>query len=223
MIKISPSILSADFTRLAEELGALEDAGADYVHVDVMDGRFVPNITLGPFIVEAIKRATGLPLDVHLMIEAPENYIADFAKAGSSIITVHVEATEHLHKAVHAIKDLGPRAGVSINPATPVDTLEEVIDDVDLVLVMSVNPGFSGQGFIPASLDKIRAVRRLLDERGLKAELEVDGGIKMANIKEAAEAGADVFVSGSGIFSSGDYKKTIAAMRDEVNTLFLKK
>lgn len=193
------------------------------MHVDVMDGRFVPNITLGPFIVEAIKRATGLPLDVHLMIEAPERYIADFAKAGSSIITVHVEATEHLHKVVHTIKDLGPRAGVSINPATPVDTLEEVIDDVDLVLVMSVNPGFSGQGFIPASLGKIRAVRRLMDERGLKAELEVDGGIKAGNIKEAAEAGADVFVSGSGIFSSGDYKKTIAAMRDEVNTLFLKK
>jgi ribulose-phosphate 3-epimerase len=182
-----------------------------------MDGRFVPNITVGPFVVEAIKRSTGLPLDVHLMIEAPENYIADFAKAGSSIITVHVEATRHLHKVVHTIKDLGPRAGVSINPATPVNALEEVIDDVDLVLVMSVNPGFSGQGFIPASLGKIRAVRRLMDERGLKAELEVDGGIKAGNIKEAARAGADVFVSGSGIFSSGDYKKTIAAMRDEVN------
>jgi ribulose-phosphate 3-epimerase len=173
--------------------------------------------------VEAIKRATRLPLDVHLMIEEPEKYVAEFVKAGGSIITVHVEATRDLKKVVHTIKELGARAGVSINPATPVEALEEVIDDVDLVLVMSVNPGFSGQGFIPASLDKIRAVRRLMDERGLKAELEVDGGIKTGNIKEAAGAGADVVVSGSGIFSSGDYKKTIAAMRDEVNKLLLKK
>ncbi len=223
IIKISPSILSADFTRLAEELRALEDAGADYVHVDVMDGRFVSNITIGPFVVEAIKRATRLPLDVHLMIEAPERYVADFAKAGSSIITVHAEATRHLHGVVQTIKKLGVKAGVSINPATPVSAIEEIIADVDLVLVMSVNPGFGGQGFIPASLGKIRALRKLMDERGLKAELEVDGGIKAGNIKEAARAGADVFVSGSGIFSSGDYKKTIAAMKEEINTLFLKK
>lgn len=223
IIKISPSILSADFTRLAEELRALEDAGADYVHVDVMDGCFVSNITIGPFVVEAIKRATRLPLDVHLMIEAPERYVADFAKAGSSIITVHAEATRHLHGVVQTIKKLGVKAGVSINPATPVSAIEEIMADVDLVLIMSVNPGFGGQSFIPASLGKIRALRKLMDERGLKAELEVDGGIKTGNIKEAAEAGADVFVSGSGIFSSGDYKKTIAAMRDEVNTLFLKK
>ncbi len=187
-----------------------------------MDGRFVSNITIGPFVVEAIKRATRLPLDVHLMIEAPERYVADFAKAGSSIITVHAEATRHLHGVVQTIKKLGAKAGVSINPATPVSAIEEIIADVDLVLVMSVNPGFGGQSFIPASLGKIRALRRLLDERGLKAELEVDGGIKAGNIKEAAVAGADVFVSGSGIFSSGDYKKTITAMRDEINTLSLK-
>ncbi len=211
--------MSADFTRLAEELAALEDAGADYVHVDVMDGRFVSNITIGPFIVEAIKRATALPLDVHLMIEAPERYIEDFAKAGSSIITVHAEATSHLHGVVQTIKSLGVRAGVSINPATPVMAIEEIIADVDLVLVMSVNPGFGGQSFIPATLDKIRSVRALMSKRGLKAELEVDGGIKAGNIKEAAKAGADVFVSGSGIFGTGDYKRTIAAMRAELDTL----
>ena len=218
-MKIAPSILSADFTRLAEELKAIEDAGADYVHVDVMDGRFVSNITIGPFIVEAIKRATGLPLDVHLMIEAPERYVEDFARAGSSIITVHAEATRHLHGVVQTIKKLGARAGVSINPATPVSAVEEIIEDVDLVLVMSVNPGFGGQSFIPASLAKIRSIRALMNERGLKVELEVDGGIKVANIREAAMAGADVFVSGSGIFATGDYKKTIAAMRAELDTL----
>ncbi len=211
--------MSADFTRLAEELKAIEDAGADYVHVDVMDGRFVSNITIGPFIVEAIKRATALPLDVHLMIEAPERYIEDFAKAGSSIITVHAEATRHLHGVIQTIKSFGVRAGVSINPATPVTAIEEVIAEVDLVLVMSVNPGFGGQSFIPASLGKLRAIRALINERGLKTELEVDGGIKAGNIKEAAKAGADVFVSGSGIFSTGDYKLAVAAMRAELETL----
>lgn len=216
MKKISPSILSADFTRLKDELRAIEDAGADYAHVDVMDGSFVPNITVGPFIVEAARRATALPLDVHLMIDAPERYIADFAKAGSSIITVHVEAAIHLHKAVQMIKDAGLKAGVAINPGTPVSALEDIINDVDLVLVMSVNPGFSGQGFIPSSLKKISAVRRLLDNGKLKAEIEVDGGIKANNIREVSDAGADVFVSGSGIFSTADYKKTIKAMRDAI-------
>jgi len=215
-MKISPSILSADFTKLKEELKALEDAGADYVHVDVMDGRFVPNITIGPFIVDAIKRSTRLPLDVHLMIEEPERYIADFAKAGSDIITVHVEATRHLHKVVQSIKEQGKRAGVTMNPATPLSSIEEVMTDVDLILIMSVNPGFSGQGFIPSSIKKIAAARKLIKESGRSIELEVDGGIKVSNIKEAAFAGADVFVSGSGVFGTPDYKKTIEAMRKEV-------
>lgn len=218
-VKISPSILSADFTRLAKELTDIEAAGADYVHVDVMDGRFVPNITIGPFIVEAVKRVTGLPLDVHLMIEEPERFIPDFAKAGSSIITVHAEATRHLHKAVQSIKGLGVRAGVAINPATPVDAFDEIINDADLLLVMSVNPGFSAQSFIPTSLKKIEKVRRMIDESGSNAELEVDGGIKANNIKEAALAGANVFVSGSGIFSAPDYKKAIADMREGINSL----
>lgn len=217
-IKISPSILSADFTKLASELKALEDAGADYVHVDVMDGRFVPNITIGPFIVEAIKRATRLPLDVHLMIEEPERYIADFAKAGSDIITVHVEATRHLHKTVQMIKEFGKKAGVTLNPATPVYALQEVMGDVDLVLVMSVNPGFSGQGFIPGSIKKLRAVREMINATGRPIEIEVDGGIKTSNIKAAAAAGADVFVSGSGVFSTQDYKKTISAMKEEARS-----
>lgn len=215
-MKISPSILSADFTKLKDELVRLEEAGADYIHVDVMDGRFVPNITIGPFIVEAIKRATRVPLDVHLMIEEPERYIADFAKAGSHIITVHAEATRHLHRAVQTIKELGLRAGVSINPGTPLAMIEDVIMDADLILIMSVNPGFGGQSFIPSALKKIKAARELIDATGRGVELEVDGGIKISNIKQAAAAGADVFVSGSGIFSSGDYKKTIADMRREL-------
>lgn len=215
-MKISPSVLSADFTKLSAELSALEAAGADYLHVDVMDGRFVPNITIGPFIVEALKKATSLPLDVHLMIEEPERYIADFAKAGASIITVHAEATRHLHKVVQAIREHRARPGVTINPGTPVSAIEEVLGDVDLVLIMSVNPGFSGQSFIPGALKKIATVRRMITERGLKTELEVDGGIKVANIAEAARAGADVFVSGSGIFGTPDYKKTITAMKEAV-------
>ncbi len=212
-LKISPSILSADFTKLRDELKAVEDAGADYIHVDVMDGHFVPNITIGPFIVEAVKRASKLPLDVHLMIEEPERYAADFAKAGSSIITVHAEATRHLHRTVQLIKELGLKAGVSINPSTPVDALCDIIADVDLVLIMSVNPGFSGQGFIPGSLKKIEKARKMIKAVGRAIELEVDGGIKVNNIREAAAAGADVFVSGSGVFGTPDYKKTIAAMK----------
>lgn len=217
-MKISPSILSADFTKLTEELKALEKGGADYVHVDVMDGRFVPNITIGPFIVEAVKRATTLPLDVHLMIEEPERYIDDFARAGSSIITVHVEATRHLHKVLQSIKGHGLKAGVTLNPGTPAVTLEPVMDDADLILVMSVNPGFSGQGFIPSSLRKIEEVRKMIDASGRKIELEVDGGIKTSNIKAAAGAGADVFVSGSGVFSTPDYGKTIAELKKEANS-----
>ena len=218
-VKISPSILSADFTRLGAELKAIEDGGADYVHVDVMDGRFVPNITIGPFIVEAARKATRLPLDVHLMIESPERYIADFVKAGSDIITVHAEATAHLHKTVQMIKEAGRKAGVSLNPATPLAAIEEILPDLDLVLIMSVNPGFSGQGFIPGSLKKIARARKMIDALGVPIELEVDGGIKVNNIKEAAASGADVFVSGSGVFGTPDYRKTISAMKDAVSTL----
>ena len=193
----------------------MEAAGADYIHVDVMDGHFVPNITIGPFIVEAIKRSTKIPLDVHLMIERPENHIKSFRSAGADIITVHAEATVHLHGLVQSVKELGAKAGVSINPGTPVEAMEEVLDCVDLVLVMSVNPGFGGQRFIPASIGKIKKLRKMLDERGLKAILEVDGGIKVSNIKEVSKAGADMFVAGSAVFGSADYKKTIEAMRKE--------
>lgn len=215
-IKISPSILSADFTRLGEEVRALEEGGADYIHIDVMDGLFVPNITIGPFIVEAVKRATDIPLDVHLMIENPQRYIGDFAGAGSDIITVHSEATKHLHSTVQMIKRAGARAGVSLNPATAVDELDYIIGDIDLVLVMSVNPGFSGQSFIPSALDKVRVIRKMIDEKNPGVELEIDGGIKADNIKEAYEAGARVFVSGSGIFGADNYSDMMALMRANV-------
>lgn len=218
-IKISPSILSADFLNLKGELKAIEEAGADYLHVDVMDGAFVPNITIGPFVVEALKKGTSLPLDVHLMIEAPERYVADFARAGSSIITVHAEAARHLHKTVQMIKDAGCRAGVSVNPATPVETIGEVLEDIDLILIMSVNPGFSGQSFIKGALRKIEKASEMIKGSGRRIELEVDGGIKANNIRESAAAGADVFVSGSGIFGTPDYKKTIASMREQVSRL----
>jgi ribulose-phosphate 3-epimerase len=216
MKKIAPSILSADFSRLKEELLAVEKARADYIHIDVMDGHFVPNITIGPFVVEAIRRSTALPLDVHLMIERPEDFIAAFAKAGSSIITVHAETTAHPHGVVQAIKKLGAKAGVAINPSTPIEAIEEVLEEIDLALVMSVNPGFSGQEFIKGSLKKIEKLRTLLDKKKLKAELEVDGGIKVNNIGAASRAGVDVFVAGSAVFGSPDYKKTLEAMRQAI-------
>ncbi|KIH77524.1 ribulose-5-phosphate 3-epimerase [Geoalkalibacter ferrihydriticus] len=213
MIKIAPSILSADFARLGEEVWAIEAAGADYVHVDVMDGHFVPNLTIGPPVVAALRKVTKLPLDVHLMINNPDAYIPDFAQAGADIITVHQEASTHLHRSVQLIRSLGKKAGVSINPATPVGTLEIVLDDLDLVLVMSVNPGFGGQSFIPSALGKITTLRREITRRGLQVELEVDGGVKPDNIAEIAAAGADVFVAGSAVFGSGDYAATIAALK----------
>jgi len=213
-MKISPSILSADFTRLGEEVKAVEEAGADYLHVDVMDGRFVSNITIGPFVVKALKSVANVPLDVHLMIEEPERFVPEFAASGADIITVHAEATRHLHGTVQLIKASGARAGVSLNPATPVSALDDIIDDLDLVLIMSVNPGFGGQSFIPVALKKTEAVRSLIRERGLKTELEVDGGIKVDNIAEVARAGADVFVAGSGIFKTPSYKETISRMRE---------
>jgi len=214
MGKISPSILSADFTRLGDEIKAVEQAGADYIHIDVMDGHFVPNITIGPMIVEAVKRVTDLPLDVHLMISAPDNFIDDFVKAGATILTVHAETVKHLHRTVQYIKEKGVSPGVSLNPATPLDILEYVLDDLDLVLLMTVNPGFGGQKFIPAVIPKIKRLREMVDKRNLKTEIEVDGGIGPDSISPVSSAGADVFVAGSAIFYSEDYKKTISLMRE---------
>jgi ribulose-phosphate 3-epimerase len=214
MIKISPSILSADFSRLGEDVQAVDRAGADYIHIDVMDGHFVPNITIGPLVVEALRKVTAKPLDVHLMIENPDLYISDFAKAGADIITVHQEAVPHLHRTLQLIKSLGKKAGVSLNPATPVETLDVILDELDLVLIMSVNPGFGGQSFIPSALDKIRTLRQRITERGLSTELEVDGGVKIDNIREVVAAGADVLVAGSAVFNTEDYAATITALRE---------
>lgn len=213
MIKIAPSILSADFARLGAEVTAVDRAGADYIHIDVMDGHFVPNISIGPLVVEAVRPVTGKPLDVHLMIENPDLYIPEFARAGADIITVHQEAVPHLHRTVQLIHSLGKKAGVSLNPATPVETLDVILDDLDLVLVMSVNPGFGGQSFIPAALGKIRALRRRIETRGLQTELQVDGGVKIDNIGEVVAAGADVLVAGSAVFHSADYAATLQALR----------
>jgi ribulose-phosphate 3-epimerase len=214
MIKIAPSILSADFSRLGEEVQAVDRAGADYIHVDVMDGHFVPNITIGPLVVDALRKVTDKPLDVHLMIENPDRYIADFASAGADIITIHQEAVAHLHRTVELIKSLGKRAGVSLNPATPVESLDVILDELDLVLIMSVNPGFGGQAFIPSALDKIRALRQRITQRGLAAELQVDGGVKLDNIRDVVVAGADVLVAGSAVFNTDDYAATITALRE---------
>jgi ribulose-phosphate 3-epimerase len=211
--RIAPSILSADFTRLGEEIANVERAGADWIHVDVMDGRFVPNITLGPLVVEAVKRATGLPLDVHLMIERPERYIEDFVRAGTTTLGVQVEACPHLHRSIGQIHDAGARACVVLNPATPASAVEVVLDDVDQVLVMTVNPGFGGQKFIESMLPKIALLRRWIDERGLDVALEVDGGIAVETIGRAAGAGADVFVAGTAVFGSKDYREAISALR----------
>jgi ribulose-phosphate 3-epimerase len=213
MKRIAPSILSADFSKLGEEIRAVEAAGADWIHADVMDGHFVPNITIGPLIVEAVKRSTALPIDVHLMIENADSYIPAFADAGASYISVQVEACIHLHRTVQLIKASGAKAGVVLNPATPVESLGWIIEDVDYVLIMSVNPGFGGQKFIPASIAKVKAVRKLIEGRGLSVLVEVDGGINENTIAEAAAAGADVFVAGSAIFGSRDYRKTIEILR----------
>ncbi|MEN8686725.1 MAG: ribulose-phosphate 3-epimerase [Desulfuromonadales bacterium] len=213
MIKIAPSILSADFSCLGEEVRAVDRAGADYIHVDVMDGHFVPNITIGPLVVDALRKVTGKPLDVHLMIENPDRYIPGFASAGADIITVHQEAVPHLHRTVQQIKSLGKRAGVSLNPATPVESLDVILDDLDLVLIMSVNPGFGGQTFIPSALDKIRVLRQRITQRGLATELQVDGGVKLDNIRDVVAAGADVLVAGSAVFGTDNYAATITALR----------
>ncbi len=202
MVKIAPSILSADFTRLGEQVAEAEAAGAYYIHVDVMDGHFVPNITMGPLVVEALQRATELPLDVHLMIEEPERYIFRFAEAGADIITVHVEVCPHLYRTVQQIKEMGLRAGVALNPATPLASVEEILPFVDLALLMTVEPGFGGQDFIEGMLPKIERLRRMLDERGLSCELEVDGGINAQTAPRVVAAGANVLVAGEAIFGA---------------------
>jgi ribulose-phosphate 3-epimerase len=202
MIKLAPSILSADFARLGEQVAEVARAGADYIHVDVMDGHFVPNITIGAPVVASIRPLTSLPLDVHLMIEHPEQYISEFAKAGADIITVHVEACPHLHGTIKSIKELGVKAGVSLNPATPLSAIEEIIPHVDLILIMSVNPGFGGQSFIPATLPKIENTRKILNDRKISAELEVDGGINVDNAPDIVKAGANVLVAGNSVFKA---------------------
>lgn len=216
MIKIAPSILSADFARLGEEIKAIDAGGADYVHVDVMDGHFVPNITIGPLVVEAARRATYLPLDVHLMISNPERYITDFVKAGADLITVQVEACVHLNRTIQMIKEAGIQAGAVLNPSTSLGTIEWELENLDLVEIMSVNPGFGGQAFIPSSLDKIRALKQMINDRGLSTLIEVDGGVNSKTIAEISQAGADVFVAGSAIFGSDNYQQTINMFRSKI-------
>jgi len=214
MIKIAPSILSADFSRLGEEVQAAEKAGADLIHVDVMDGHFVPNITIGPLVVKAVKKVASVPLDVHLMIEDPDKYIKDFAESGADIITVHSEASVHLHRSIQNIKECGVKAAVSINPATPVGNIELILPFVEMVLLMSVNPGFGGQKFIPEVLPKIKQLKNMLTGSGLKVDIEVDGGVTVDNVSEVQTAGADIVVMGSAFYNSKDYAETVRLVRE---------
>jgi len=213
---IAPSILSADFSRLGNEIRSVEDAGADWIHVDVMDGHFVPNITMGPLIVKAASSVTSLPIDVHLMIEAPDRYIPDFAKAGAALISVHIEACVHTNRTIQMIKESGCRAGIALNPSTALSSIDWILEYVDLVLIMSVNPGFGGQTFITNTLDKIRTLRSMIEDRNLSTLIEIDGGVCKENIEDISVAGSDVFVAGSAIFGSPDYKKTIANFKKKI-------
>jgi ribulose-phosphate 3-epimerase len=213
MIRIAPSILSANFLKLGEEIKAAEAVGADLLHIDIMDGHFVPNITIGPFIVEAIRSVTSLPLDVHLMIEEPERYLTDFIKAGADYLTVHYETSVHLHRTVQRIKESGVKAGVSLNPATPVWSLDHILQDIDVALLMSVNPGFGGQKFIPQAINKITTLKKLIREKEVSTCIEVDGGIKLNNAQDVIAAGADILVMGSAFFNSKDYGEVIEQFR----------
>ncbi|MFZ5966322.1 MAG: ribulose-phosphate 3-epimerase [Bacillota bacterium] len=214
MIKIAPSILSADFSRLASDIKKVEDAGADLLHIDIMDGHFVPNITIGPLVLNSIKKETKLPFDVHLMIENPDLYIEEFVKAGADIITVHVEACKHLHRTIQYIKSFGIKASVSLNPATPLSTIEYVLAELDMVLLMSVNPGFGGQTFIPSTLGKLKTLKGMIQQQGLSIDIQVDGGIKLENAREVADAGANILVAGSAIFHSSDILATMNKFRE---------
>ena len=214
--KIAPSILSADFAHLAEEIRKVEEAGADIIHVDVMDGHFVPNLTVGPLIVRAIRKVSQLPLDVHLMIANPDHYIPEFIKAGSDYLTVHVETCPHLHRTIESIRENGVKAGVTLNPATPLSMVEPILPFVDLLLIMSVNPGFGGQSFISQMLEKIKGARQMINSIKPEIELEVDGGLKIENVGRVAAAGADIIVAGSAVFHSKDYKNTLEKMRKEI-------
>ncbi len=216
MIKIAPSILSADFGRLAEEVKAVASAGADVIHIDVMDGHFVPNLTIGPLVVEAIRSVTELPFDVHLMIADPDKFLEDFAQAGADWISVHVETCTHLHRTISRIKGLGKKAGVVLNPATPLSSLDYVLEEIDFVLIMSVNPGFGGQKFIPSALRKTKELKSIIESRGLEIPIEIDGGINLETIGPAVRAGADILVAGSAIFGTKDYAATIRAFRQKI-------
>ena len=217
MIKLAPSILSADFARLLEDVKKVEKAGCEYLHIDVMDGHFVPNITLGPAIVKSLRKDVNMVFDAHLMIENPDNYIKDFADAGCDIIVVHQEACTHLHRTIQNIKSHGVKAGVALNPATPIETIKYVLEDVDMVLLMSVNPGFGGQSYIPVVTKKIKELRALIDEMGLDIDIEVDGGVKPSNISEVVNAGANVIVAGSAIFNAGDIDEAVKSLRENAS------
>ena len=212
-VRIAPSILSADFSKLGEEVAAIEAAGADWVHIDVMDGHFVPNLTFGAPVVSCLRKVTKMPFDVHLMVEAPQNYIADFAKAGADILTVHLETAPHLHRVIQAIKEAGLKAAVSLNPSTPLCLLEEILPELDMVLLMSVNPGFGGQAFIPSSLEKVRKLRQMLDEKGLQTDIQVDGGVTPDNAAQLIAAGATVLVAGSAVYKAPDMANAIHSLR----------